>query len=49
MWNQYSDSMGGKFVHETKTKHDMDKISVKDNTKMQYSHTVICVIFIQSM
>ena len=35
MWNQYTDSPGVKFVHETKTKHNMDKISVKNDAKMQ--------------
>ena len=31
LWNQFTDSTGVKFVHKTKTKHDMDKISVIDN------------------
>ena len=31
MWNMYNDSTGVKFVHETETKHDVDKISVKDD------------------
>ena len=25
MWNQYTDSIGVKFVHEAKTKQDSDK------------------------
>ena len=38
LWNQYTDSMGVNFVHKAKTKHDMDKISVKDD-----NFTLSCV------
>ena len=31
-----------KFVHETKTKHNMDKITLKDDTNAIISHCHIC-------
>ena len=41
-WNQYIDSTGVKFLHETKKKKQ-DKYQSK-MIQMQYYHTVICPI-----